>query len=417
MLFWIYNVLLILALPFLSVQLTLRALFSKKRSFISYLFPKLPEYDFQKKTIWIHAVSLGEVNTASHFIGLLAKEAKGCQIYLSTVTETGFLAALKLKHVKVFYLPLDITFLQKRIIKALKPSCFIAVEGDVWPTLGKLLKKQGVTQVIASAKISERTCQRLQKFKSISLFLYDHFDFIYAQDKVMQERFISIGVEADKIKIAGNLKFGKPAFIPVCSSLEKRLEAYLKGEANKKTLVISCTHENEEELILDRLKPLLNAFNVILIPRHPQRFRSVYTSLKNHGYELSLLSEESDANPSIKLIDALGVVSYVYEKADLVILGGSFIEGIGGHNLLEPVYCSCPVIVGPFMEAQLGLVKLLKDEKLGIQTSIDQLLYSIQLILQDKQYHKNVSLFLTKNYNPALSLLEFLKKDVLKRVL
>lgn len=413
MLFWIYNVSLILALPFLSVQLIIRALFSNKRSFLSYLFPKIPVRNPQKKTIWIHAVSLGEVNTASNFIELLASVTKDYQIYLSTMTETGFLAALKLKDVNVFYLPLDISFLQARVIKMLRPACFIVIEGDVWPTLGKLLKKQGVNQVIASAKISERTCKRLKKFKFVSSFLYDHFDFIYAQDKTMQERFISIGLEAHKIKIAGNLKFGKPSFLPVCSNLETKLEAYLKGDSAKKTLVISCTHENEEELILGSLKPILNDFNIIIIPRHPKRFLSVYKHLVNLGYELSLFSKENDAKQNIKLIDAVGVVSYVYEKADLVILGGSFVEGIGGHNLLEPVYCRCPVIVGPFMEAQLGLIKLLEDEKLGLQTSINQLLHSIQFILKDRHYEKNVSLFLTKSYNPASTLIELLKKDVL----
>lgn len=415
MLFWIYNILLILALPFLSVQLIFRALFSQKRSFLSYLLPKLPEYCAQKKSIWIHAVSLGEVNTASHFIELLAKENRGCQIYLSTMTETGFLAASKLKDVKVFYMPLDISFLQTRIIKALNPTCFIAIEGDIWPILGKLLKKQGVTQVIASAKISERTCRRLQKFRSISSFLYDHFDFIYAQDKIMQERFISIGVESHKIVIAGNLKFGKPSFLPVCSSLKMKLEAFINGDESKKTLVISCTHDNEEELVLGVLKPVLNDFNVIIIPRHPQRFMSVYKNLENQGYKLSLFSKENDARHNIKLIDAVGIVSYVYEKADLVILGGSFIEGIGGHNLLEPVYCNTPVIVGPFMEAQLGLIKLLEDEKLGIQTSIDKLLTSVQLVLNDGQYEKNVSTFLTKSYNPASILVELLKKDALNK--
>lgn len=411
MLFWIYNIALILALPFLAVVLTLRALFYKKRSFFSYLFPDIPKKVPGLKTIWIHAVSLGEVNTAANFINTLALECPDYEIFVSSVTETGFKAASKLSKVKAFYLPLDIYLLQQRVTNKIQPSCFLAVEGDLWPALSHLLYKKGVKQAVISAKLSDRSSKRLKQYPLIADFLYRYIDRIYAQDLLMKERFQAIGIDDQKIIVAGNLKYGLPIFNKVSQDDQTKLSNFLKLDTNKKTLAISCTHEGEEVLILEVLKNVLSEVNIIIIPRHPQRFHLVYNQLLSLNYKIALFSKSKSQKGDLFLIDAIGVLSFIYQRSDLVILGGSFVENIGGHNLLEPVYCKCPVIVGPHMETQLGLLKLMYDNKLGIQSSLIDLPSSVYTILQDEKYLKQIDVFIKKGQNPAKDLLKIILDD------
>lgn len=411
MLFWIYNIALILALPFLALVLTLRALFYQKRSFSSYLLPNIPKKSPHLKTIWIHAVSLGEVNTAANFINILALECPDYEIFVSSVTETGFKAASKLSKVKAFYLPLDIYLLQQRVINKVQPSCFLAVEGDLWPTLSHLLYKKGIKQAVISAKLSDNSSQRLKQYPLIADFLYRYIDRIYAQDLLMKERFKAIGIDQRKIIVAGNLKYGPPIFNKVTENDQLKLSNFLKLDINKKTLAISCTHEAEEILILEALKEILSEVNIIIIPRHPQRFNLVYEQLLSLNYKIALFSKAESKKGDLFLIDAIGVLSFIYERSDLVILGGSFVENIGGHNLLEPVYSKCPVIVGPHMQTQLGLLKLMHDNKLGIQSSLKDLTSSIYTILYDEKYLKQIDFFIKKGQNPAKDLLKIILDD------
>lgn len=411
MLFWIYNALLILALPLLGCLLSLRALIYKKRSFLSYIYPSIVKKNPKLKTLWIHAVSLGEVNTAAHFIDIFSQTFTDYEIYVSTMTETGFKAASCIKNVKAFYLPLDLVFFQYRVIKAIKPTCFIAIEGDIWPSLTKLLEKKKVFQALVSAKISQKSVQRLAKFKSIASFLYGSLNFIYAQDDVMKQRFETLGIESKKVVVLANLKYGKPLFPQLCPLKKTKLDTFLCLDPLKKTVVISCTHEKEELLLLNALQNLCADINMILIPRHPARCRYLYQQLKEQGFKVCLYSEHKSLPGDIFLIDETGLMCVIYEKADLVILGGSFIKDIGGHNLLEPVYCLCPVIVGPYMHTQIGLLKLMHKYGLGIQTSLNDLLDSIDKILAHPEYKKRLQQFINLKQDPAHELIRQLMDD------
>jgi 3-deoxy-D-manno-octulosonic-acid transferase len=208
------------------------------------------------------------------------------------------------------------------------------------------------------------------------------------------------------LKVSGNLKYGKPHFPLISALAESSLESFLKFDIQKKTIVIACTHDSEELVILKALQDKLSKFNVVIIPRHPQRFKSVYETLKNAGFQVASYSEGRSFLNDIFLIDAIGLMSLIYKKADAVILGGSFIKKIGGHNLLEPVYCGSPVIVGPYMNAQSGLVSLLDFYRLGKQTSIDNLSESLEDLLKKTFYKTNVRNFISLNQDPATKLLK-----------
>ena len=394
MLFWLYNSLVLLSLPLLSLQISLKALLKNKRALSTFFFPKI---ETSKNSIWIHAVSLGEVNTIKPLINELKKLYPQKTLFLSTMTETGFSEASKISDILVFYLPLDLWFIQKKVLKTLNPSVVMYVEGDVWPSLSHLLKKEEIPQLVVSAKISEKSLRRLLKFPYLIPFLYGNLTHLGVQDETMHKRFISLGLKKNQLTVTGNLKLVNDGNNFVDPSIEEKLAPFFELNLQKKTLIISCTHTGEEELLLEKLKPILNQFNVMLAPRHPNRFEEVKKVLKKLDISFSLLSEGKAISDSIFFIDAIGLVKTLYQKADVVILGGSFVPGIGGHNVMEPIYQNCFVITGPYMESQSGVVKQMLDQNLGCQTSINDLLEVLSIHIHNSKDFSGLENLLKKN--------------------
>ena len=213
----------------------------------------------------------------------------------------------------------------------------------------------------------------------------------------MHKRFISLGLKKNQLTVTGNLKLVNDGNNFVDPSIEDKLASFFKSNLRKKTLIISCTHTGEEELLLEKLKPILNQFNVMLAPRHPYRFEEVKKVLKRLDISFSLLSEGKAISDSIFFIDAIGLVKTLYQKADVVILGGSFVPGIGGHNVMEPIYQNCFVITGPYMESQSGVVKQMLDQNLGCQTSINDLLEVLSIHIHNSKDFSRLENLLKKN--------------------
>jgi 3-deoxy-D-manno-octulosonic-acid transferase len=394
MLFWLYNTLILFSLPILSLQISLKALLKNKRALGTFFFPKIKT---SKESIWIHAVSLGEVNTIKPLINELKKLYPQKTLFLSTMTETGFSEASKISDILVFYLPVDLWLIQKKVLKTLNPSVVMYVEGDVWPSLSYLLKKAQIPQIVISAKISEKSLTRLLKFPFLIPFLYGNLTHLGVQDETMQERFMRLGLKKNQLTITGNLKLVNDGNNFIDPSIEEKLASFFKSNLRKKTLIISCTHTGEEELIFKKLKPILSQFNVMLAPRHPNRFEEVKKVLKRLDISFSLVSEGKVIAGSIIFIDAIGLVKSLYQKADVAILGGSFVPGIGGHNVMEPIYQNCFVITGPYMESQSGVVKQMLDQNLGSQTSIDNLLEALSIHSYKAKNFSDLENLLRKN--------------------
>lgn len=412
MLFWIYNWLLILISPVFYLYFLIRALFLKKRAPISYFFPVIPKKYLTEQSIWIHAVSLGEVRTARPLISELRQSFHSCEIFVSTSTETGYEAASSIEGVKAFYLPIDMVFLQNHVISKIDPKIFITIEGDVWPSLGYCLNKKHIPQVLVSAKISERSLRRIQKFAPLQHMLYGNFHLILTQDEMMKDRFLRLEISHNKVHVGGNLKLIPYKNETIARDKIERLHHFLKTDPDKKTCVISCTHQNEELLILNSLKGLASQLNFIVIPRHPQRFEDVFTSIKNEGWPISKLSGLQSCCGDIFLIDAMGITTEVYKLSDVVILGGSFVAEVGGHNVMEPIYYSCPVIVGPHMETQMGPLKEMLNEELGIQSELSDLAHNVLKIIYDTRYLERVKSYYLKTSKVAHKIVNFLKDAI-----
>jgi 3-deoxy-D-manno-octulosonic-acid transferase len=266
----------------------------------------------------------------------------------------------------------------------------IYIEGDIWPSLSYLLKKQSIKQVILSAKISEKSVTRFRKLPGVFQFLYGSIDYIFAQDQTIQDRFLGLQPQKNNVEILGNLKLIRPDHEVI---LDKNLEMFLNLDLSKKTVVIASTHEGEEFLILEALKSHLDIMNVILVPRHPQRFEEVKKILAELKLSFRLFSKNTGEG-SIYFVDAIGHLRSIYKLAHLVILGGSFVKKIGGHNVMEPIFEKVPVLVGPYAFSQKGLVSLILSHQMGAVVDICDLKGKSLEILNTSSIQENILRFL-----------------------
>lgn len=302
--------------------------------------------------IWIHAVSVGETLGARRLVEYLRGRHPESLILFSTMTDTGQeLARRELlrdnSSVFIFYMPFDIPFIIRRILKKFRVSLFITMETEIWPNIFRECKRLGIPVVIANARISERS---FKGYRKVSFFMNSVLNSVIAfcaSSNIDAERLRLLGVEDSRIHITGNLKFDMPP--------PKKPELNLKT-TERTVIVIGSTHSGEETLLLQALKELVRTKKVfiILAPRHPQRFKEVEGLLRKEEINFIRRTELSDyqidtETCDLLLLDTIGELSSIYSLGDIVILGGSFVP-VGGHNLLEPAYWSKPVICGRHMD-------------------------------------------------------------------
>jgi 3-deoxy-D-manno-octulosonic-acid transferase len=333
----------------------------KHPAFLQRLGFFLPQ---MKSTIWIHAVSVGEVKAAVPLIALLKEQFLDHQFCITTTTATGFQEASNIPADFHLYAPLDFSFSAHQFVKKIDPKFLFLIEGDVWPNQIKAVKKNGGKAILVSGKISKRSLKRCLLFPKISQRLYSDLDLICAQTEEYAKCFKLITLQP--VQVTGNLKFD---ITPNPISSDAR-----------EYLTISCTHEGEEEAILDAIKNI--DIPLFIAPRHPERFHEVASLLKQKGISFTLYSQKKEGK--VVLVDAMGQLPYCYAKSKLAIIGGSFIEGIGGHNFLEPGLYGCPMIFGPHSEKQKETVSLILESHSGLQVPLYQLEIAAREILSSR---------------------------------
>lgn len=304
--------------------------------------------------IWIHAVSVGEVKAAVP-IFLALKEKYPIHFFLITTTSaTGQEEAKRsLNKADSFaFLPIDLSFVVKRWIKKLDPKMFILVESDFWLNLLKALKKNRTKIILVSGKMSLRSFKRLQWVPFFGKKLFSYFDLLCVQNAIHYERFAPFAVNKDSLLISGNLKLDQEP---------KTITSY-HYDFKKPLVVISCTHSPEEEMILEALGE--GHWHIALAPRHPERFEIVKRLLEKKKISFSTLSS-GKLQGDLLLIDQMGKLPYFYSICTLAIVGGSFIDHIGGHNVLEPSLYGAPVIFGPHMFGQIEFANLAIESGAG----------------------------------------------------
>lgn len=306
--------------------------------------------------IWIHAVSVGEVMAAIPLLKKLREKYPSKSLMLSTITDTGQKVARERvpEGTMVFYLPFDIPIILKKVFERMRPELLITIETELWPNLFKISRQYGIPVILMNGRISEKS---LKGYKKASFFMKEvlsNVALFCMQSEMDAERISSIGVNEGRIKVLGNFKFDikPPSKIPEWSER-------MKGPV----LIAGSTHEGEEEFLISvymKLKKDFTDLNLILAPRHPERFKNVEDLLRSKGLSFikrsAFSSELPTPNSELKtlkgtviLLDTVGELSAVYGISDIAIIGKSF-KGYGGQNPLEPAYWGKPIVCGLHME-------------------------------------------------------------------
>jgi 3-deoxy-D-manno-octulosonic-acid transferase len=316
------------------------------------------------ETIWIHAVSVGEVQAAEPLVRQLIKRHPGHRLVLTTVTPTGRARARQLfgDRATLRYVPFDLPGSVSRFFDRVRPRLAIILETELWPNLYAVCGRRNVPLVLASARMSPRSIGRYRRLVPLFRQALSNGIVIAAQSEADAERFRSIGAPAERTHVAGNIKFD---FEPP-HDVELRGRRWREQNApDRMVWVAGSTHEGEEELVLAAHRQVLKRFPaalLVLVPRHPNRFDSVRELLARRGERAAYRSSGARIAPSdsVMLGDTMGELMMFYAAADVAFVGGSLVP-IGGHNLLEPASVGLPVLTGPHNFNSEEIAQLLLD--------------------------------------------------------
>lgn len=335
--------------------------------------------------IWIHAVSLGEVNAASSMVNDCLE--KGLKVLVTCMTPTGSQQIQNLWGQRVFhqYCPYDVWFATQRFLKAYSPRLLVIFETELWPGILASCHRRHIPVILANARISNRSFGRYKKTKWIWTRLLNYFEKILVQSQNDYDRFLQLGAQPLQLEISGNLKFKQ---MPVSSVRIEFWQQFKKDLGSRKWLIAGSTHANEEQQLLEiwaELKQCFPDLLLCLVPRHPERFDEVFALAA--AYQAQRFSNFDKHKPcEVLILDTIGELSSLYSIADIAFVGGSLVP-IGGHNVLEPLFYGVPVLTGPFTFNQKDLVRILTEQKALVQVEkAFDLKEALESLLTDKTY-------------------------------
>jgi 3-deoxy-D-manno-octulosonic-acid transferase len=312
-------------------------------------------------SLWVHAVSVGEVSAAAALVRALRARHPGMPCVLTTATPTGRAQAAKLfgTYVDVRFLPYDTPGAVRRFLARIRPRAAIIMETELWPNLLRECRRRGVPVLFASARLAARSVPRYRRFGTLfSAGLRNAW--VAAQSAADADRFVALGADPARTRVVGNVKFDMQLGEAVAEKGRELRQGYLGARS---VWTAGSTHEGEEELLLDAHAVLGHTVPdalLVLAPRHPQRFEGVAALLERRGvtFERRSRTQAVRAASQVLLLDTMGELTAFYAASDAVFVGGSLVP-VGGHNLLEPASLGVPVITGPHTQNGPEIARLL----------------------------------------------------------
>lgn len=301
-------------------------------------------------SLWLHAVSVGEVQASAPLVFALHARDPDTPIVLTTVTPTGRARAKALfgDRVTVCYAPYDLAGAVRRFFDRAHPRLAVILETEIWPNLYRECGVRRVPLVLASARISRRSLGKYRRLVPLFRETLSHGIVIAAQSAADAERFRSLGAPAERTHVTGNIKFDFRLPDHVIDEGRAFRERYA---AFRPVWVAASTHAGEEEIVLDAHRRVLDRSPealLLLVPRHPERFDAVAALVQRRGFEFARRSSAGaiEDRHSVFIVDTLGELPSFYAASDVALVAGSLVP-VGGHNLLEPAALGLPVLVGP----------------------------------------------------------------------
>jgi 3-deoxy-D-manno-octulosonic-acid transferase len=318
----------------------------------------------KEPAIWVHAVSVGEVLGVEGLIEELRRRSPGHRIFVSATTDTGqALARKRFGEENVFYFPMDFGFAIRPYLRALRPELVVIAETEFWPNFIQLADRSGARLAVVNARISDRSWPRYRRFRGLLRRLLAHVDLFLAQTAEDAARLRDIGASAERVRVAGNLKFDIP--VPAPPAIVERVRQSVAANGAGPVLVCGSTVEGEETLLLKAFENVLVQHPralMILAPRHPERFPAVAALLKKMSIRFWRRSEwnREGLGGGVLLLDTIGELAALYALADIAFVGGSLVPR-GGHNIIEPAQHGVATIVGNHTENFRDIVSLFQS--------------------------------------------------------
>lgn len=329
------------------------------------------------ESIWIHAVSVGEVLTARALLPELRVRYPRLRIFLSTTTMTGQeIAKNNLQYVDaIFYFPFDFGFIVRRTLRLVKPRLFIMMETEIWPNLLRACHRSGVRTMLVNGRISSRAYPRYRLARWFFRPVLQHIDRFCMQSDESARRIIDIGAERGRVVVTGSLKFDSleiPGATAAADRGHNRVLRYFRITPDRPVVIAASTLKGEEEHVLEafqRIRATMTSALLIIAPRKPERFDEVERVARRRGWNVARRSElRVDAEPrcDVVILDTIGELAQLYQVATAVFVGGSLVDA-GGHNILEPAVFGKPIVFGPHMQNFAEIARAFVDNGAAIQ--------------------------------------------------
>jgi 3-deoxy-D-manno-octulosonic-acid transferase len=311
-----------------------------------------------EESIWVHAVSVGEVLAARPIVTGLKARYPALRVFLSTTTLSGQRLARSVSDADaVFYFPFDFTFIVRRTMKLVKPRLFVMVETEIWPNLLRECRRRGVRTALVNGRISPRSFPRYRIIRPFMRRVLSDVDRFCVQSEETARRLGKLGADASRVTVTGSLKFDAvdPSTLP--GRGPSRVLRFFRISPGRLVLIAGSTSKGEEEAVIrafNRVRTSQAGNNALLVlaARHPERFGDVERLCQREGLLTKRRSDlpiDSEPRADAVILDTIGELAQLYQIATAVFVGGSLVPA-GGHNILEPAVHGRPIIFGPHMD-------------------------------------------------------------------
>jgi 3-deoxy-D-manno-octulosonic-acid transferase len=314
----------------------------------------------REPSIWIHAVSVGEALTARAIAADLKERYPHLRLFVSTTTLTGQQLARRSFQMAdgVFYFPLDLALVVRRVLDIVRPQLFVMMETEIWPNLLRECQARGVKTIVLNGRISARSYPRYRLVRPLFRRVLGLVDRFCVQGEETAARLADLGAPRDRITITGSLKFDAlqvPGKVLSPGRGAERVLRFLRVAEGRPVIVAGSTMPGEHAIVLhafERIRTLVPNPLLILAPRKPEHFAEAESLARQLGFRTarrSGLAIDEEVKADVVVLDTIGELAQIYQVATAVFVGGSLVD-VGGHNILEPAVFGKAIVFGPHMQ-------------------------------------------------------------------
>jgi 3-deoxy-D-manno-octulosonic-acid transferase len=374
----LYSLLLTIGFVLLLPRFAFDAL--RTRKYITGLSQRLGNLPNFRSTdaplLWLHCVSVGETEAAKPLVRALRERFPNYRLVVSTTTVTGQGVAQRAfakDAAAVFYFPIDWGWVVRRVLRTLNPSAFLIMETELWPNLMRECGRRSIPIAIVNGRISQRSFGRYKLIRPFARRMLKDVSIALMQSDEDAGRIRDLGMPAERVMMAGNLKFDSATLSSNDAKISSELRERFTFNADDRLIVAASTHAPEESIAIEAFKLIRSSSNqrvrLLIAPRHPERFNDVAGLIESSGFTWARRSfppTETDRHGDLVLLDSIGELRATFSLADVAFIGGS-IAPHGGHNALEPAAQGVCVVTGAHTENFAAITKALLSERAIVQ--------------------------------------------------